>query len=208
MMTSILRVSMAGRAVGRLAINPQRDIVFEYAPDWLTHGFDLSPSTIPFDGRANGSRRPEVFDGLPGVFNDSLPDGWGLLLMDRTLKARKGLERWQITPLDRLAYMGRRGMGALEYQPEILPDDDTGALDLADLAAQSERILRGETSEVIEALRIHGGSPGGARPKVTVAFSEDRQICQSGFGELPEGYAHGIVKFLHDGPDADPVDMG
>lgn len=208
-MINLLRVLHAGNLVGQLAGNAMGSIVFQYDPAWLEKGFDLAPASVPFDALANPAARM-AFDGLPGVFNDSLPDGWGLLLMDRALKKHMNLDRSQITPLDRLAYMGRRAMGALEYEPELLPGQNTQVIDLADIAAQSEQILHGETTDVLEALRICGGSPGGARPKVTVAFSKDMAVCQSGFSELPPGYSHWIVKFRNDsryGND-DPVDMG
>lgn len=208
-MITLLRVLHEGNLVGQLAENAMGAIVFQYDRAWLEHGFDLAPASVPFDGLANPAARLD-FDGLPGVFNDSLPDGWGLLLMDRTLKKHKGLGRAQITPLDRLAYMGRRPMGALEYEPELLPERDGQVIDLADIAAQSERVLHGETSDVLEALRICGGSPGGARPKVTVAFSEDMSVCRSSFSELPPGYLHWIVKFRNDNRygEGDPVDIG
>lgn len=207
-MNSKLRVLCSGKLVGQLA---ERDgkIVFQYDLDWLENGFDLAPSSLEFDSLANPARRMD-FQGLHGVFNDSLPDGWGLLLMDRALKKYRDLEPSQITPIDRLAYMGHRCMGALEYQPELLPEQDGNLIDLADIAAQSEKILRGETIDVLEELRICGGSPGGARPKVTVAFSENMETCISSFGDLPEGYSHWIVKFRNDSrhDDGDPVDMG
>ena len=84
-------------------------------------------------------------------------------------------------------------MGALAYEPELLPEKDGQVIDLADIAAQSEKVLRGETSDVLEELRICGGSPGGARPKVTVAFSEDMTGCQANFSDLPQNYSHWIV---------------
>lgn len=203
-----LRVMCNGQRVGQLA---ERDgkIVFQYDLAWLDHGFDLAPNSLEFDSLANPAQRME-FQGLHGVFNDSLPDGWGLLLMDRALKQYRNLERSQITPIVRLAYMGHRGMGALEYQPELLPEQDGNLIDLADIAAQSEKIVRGETIDVLEELRICGGSPGGARPKVTVAFSENMESCMSNFDHLPEGYSHWIVKFRNDNRygEGDPVDMG
>ena len=203
-----LRVLCSGKLVGQLA---ERDgkIVFQYDLAWLDNGFDLAPSSLEFDNRANPARRMD-FQGLHGVFNDSLPDGWGLLLMDRALKKYRDLDRLQITPIDRLAYMGHRCMGALEYQPELLPEHDGNLIDLADIAAQSGKILRGETLDVLEELRICGGSPGGARPKVTVAFSENMETCISNFGDLPEGYSHWIVKFRNDSRynDGDPDDIG
>jgi serine/threonine-protein kinase HipA len=209
-MTPLLRVMHSGEFVGRLAANEAGAIAFEYDPSWLQNGFDLAPGSIPFNTEANQSMRPAEFDGLPGVFNDSLPDGWGLLLMDRALRKHMGLDRAHITPLDRLAYMGHRGMGALEYLPELMPEQAGGPIDLADIAEQSGRVLNGESADVLEELRIYGGSPGGARPKVTVAFSADLVLCQSGFDDIPAGFSHWIVKFRNDSTqgDADPVDMG
>lgn len=207
-MISMLRVSCDGRFVGRLA-EKRGDIVFQYDAAWLAGGFDLAPASMPFDAHANAPARLD-FQGLHGVFNDSLPDGWGLLLMDRALKKDQHLDRARITPLDRLAYMGRRGMGALEYAPELLPEQGGGSIDLADVAAQAEQVFQGETADVLEALRICGGSPGGAWPKVAVAFSADMADCVANFSDLPAGHAYWIVKFRSDDRfgDGDPVDIG
>jgi len=207
-MSATLNVWCEGALVGVLAEN-QGGIRFQYDKGWLANGFDLAPGSMAFDGVANPALRP-VFAGLHGPFNDSLPDGWGLLLMDRVLKQNKGLDPRQITPLHRLAYMGHRGMGILEYRPELLPAHEEELIDLAMVAEQSEQFLHGDTSDVLEALRICGGSPGGARPKATVAFSEDMGTCMSSFGELPKNYAHWIVKFRNDASNSggDPVDMG
>jgi len=208
--TPLLRVLHCGEFVGRMAVNDEGVIAFQYDSAWLDKGFDLAPSSMPFDAMANRSERPAEFDGLHGVFNDSLPDGWGLLLMDRVLKKHKGMDQAEITPLDRLSYMGHRGMGALEYQPELMPEQTEGLIDLADIAEQSDKVLNGDSADVIEELRIYGGSPGGARPKVTVAFSEDLRICQSGFGNIPAGYSHWIVKFRNDSKHgvSDSIDSG
>ena len=91
-MIALLRVLHEGNLVGQLAENAMGVIVFQYDRAWLQNGFDLAPASVPFDGLANPAVRLE-FDGLPGVFNDSLPDGWGLLLMDRPLKKHKELDR-------------------------------------------------------------------------------------------------------------------
>lgn len=207
-MTALLRVLCHGKSVGQLA-EKQGRIVFQYDSAWLESGFDLAPGSMPFDAQANPPARLD-FQGLHGVFNDSLPDGWGLRLMDRVLKKHRNLDRDQITPLDRLAYMGHRCMGALEYQPAFMPEQDGKRIDLAEIAAESEKVLHGDTPEVLEALRICGGSPGGARPKVTVAFSDDMAHCISSFGPLPAGYSHWMVKFRNDSRsgDGDPVDVG
>jgi serine/threonine-protein kinase HipA len=150
-----------------------------------------------------GARQP--FNGLHGVFNDSLPDGWGLLLMDRALQSRYGWHREQISLLDRLAYIGNRGMGALEYLPELQSTTTEHAVDVAALAAAAEVVTSGAVDEVIAELYLQGGSPGGARPKVTVARDRQTGACLSGFGRIPDNYEHWMVKFHGRG---EPRDSG
>ena len=207
-MITQLRVMHQELCVGRLVQNRLGQILFQYEPSWLKGGFNLAPASMPFDALAHPAART-IFDNLHGVFNDSLPDGWGLLLMDRALKQHKNLDRAQITPLDRLAYLGRRCMGALAYEPELLPHHDQLAFELADIAKESMSVLSGETDQVLESLRINAGSPGGARPKATVAFSENMQVCQSSFIDLPEHFSHWIVKFRDDKAlGGEPIDSG
>lgn len=114
-----LQVSMAGVAVGTLAQTERGQIWFEYDPAWIQSGFALSPT--PSFALKSGAFKAtnNTFDGLHGVFNDALPDGWGLLLMDRALKNKLGWDFHEITPLDRLAYIGNRAMGALEFKPTL-----------------------------------------------------------------------------------------
>ena len=191
------------RVVGTLA-EQQHRIYFEYAVGFLDSGRPISPFKLPL--------RPGVFEHterefapLFGAFNDSLPDGWGLLLMDREFRKR-GLDPGTLSPLDRLAYIGTRGMGALTYHPPTAAEkDEQGlAIDLAALARQAERVLEGSAEEILPALRIAGGSPAGARPKVLVGVRDDGRII-SGTSDLPEGFRHFLVKF---GAREDPSDIG
>lgn len=200
-----LRVHISGTTVGELGTDARGRIYFQYAPSWLQSGFDLSPGTLPFHAEPQLSPQPQEFGGLHGVFHDSLPDGWGLLLMNRAFRQQTGWQTHEITPLDRLAYIGSRAMGALEYEPEISSGEVASSVDIARLAQSAEQLLRGETPEVLQQLQIQGGSPGGARPKVTVALSEQADECLSGFQPLPAGYAHWMVKFR---AREDPADMG
>jgi serine/threonine-protein kinase HipA len=105
--------------VGELVLSEQK-IYFRYYQNFLKTELNLSPIKLPFNGEIHTPGK-DPFDGLYGVFNDSLPDGWGRLLLDRTLSS-KGINIAQITPLDRLTYVGARGMGALIYKPEIVND--------------------------------------------------------------------------------------
>ncbi|HEX7386119.1 MAG TPA: HipA N-terminal domain-containing protein [Castellaniella sp.] len=122
--TRRLSVLLAGSPVGAIASTTRGEIWFEYDANWIASGFPLSPME-PFALRTGAFKASDarVFKGLHGVFNDALPDGWGLLLMDRAMLAKHGWSWQNITPLDRLAYMGTRAMGALEFRPPI--SDDT-----------------------------------------------------------------------------------
>jgi len=165
---------------------------FEYAPSFLADPLPISPFKLPArPGIAEHSDRD--FAGVFGVFNDSLPDGWGLLLMDREFR-KQGKPLASVSALDRLAYIGTRGMGALTYRPPAAADDDELGIDLDTIVHQAERILEGSAEEVLPALRIAGGSPAGARPKVLVGVSDSGHLI-SGTAELPEGYRHYLIKF-------------
>ena len=192
---SALHVMLQGSYVGELVDAPGRGIYFSYDPSWLANGFNLAPLYMDFSSTPQLAADELLFGGLPGAFSDSLPDGWGLLLMDRFFRMKLGIERRAIRPLDRLAYMGNRGMGALEYRPMLEKDSEQGELDLASLYQASQNVLSGETHEVIESLRLAGGSPGGARPKAVIGLSTDKQQAISSFGEMPEGYEHWLIKF-------------
>ena len=200
----------------RLSLSPSEELVvgelaevnnttfFEFAPSFLEVGLPLSPLKLPLRPRLMEHRDRE-FGPLPGLFDDSLPDGWGLLLMDRHLR-RIGRNPHAVTSLDRLAYLGTRTMGALTYHPPENTDVHAETIDLLALAKHAEQVMAGTADEVLPALLRAGGSPGGARPKVLVGLRKDQVI--SGEGVLPNGYEHWIVKFSakHDGPQGGPIE--
>jgi serine/threonine-protein kinase HipA len=205
---SLLEVVMDGRTVGRLAKDPNERgaIWFQYDAQWIKSGYALSPFP-PFDLKP-GAFKPlsPIFEGLHGVFNDALPDGWGLLLMDRALKRSLDWNRHEIEPLDRLAYIGSRAMGALEFRPAMAQGQAVPAVSLESLAESALLMQEGSADDVLAALYIHGGSPGGARPKVTLAIERGGDQCISGFDTLPDNFDHWIVKFR--ARDVDPPSMG
>ena len=188
-----LEVRIGDQRVGELVTAPRGGIYFAYDPHWLANGFPLSPLNMKFDANPQAAPDP-LFGGLHGAFADSLPDGWGMLLMERHFQHEYGIDRHRIQPLDRLAYLGDRAMGALEYRPSLSPEH-TGPLALAPLYHAAMAVYAGDTATLLDALRLAGGSPGGARPKVVVALSADQQQCASPFSPLPDGYAHWLVKF-------------
>jgi serine/threonine-protein kinase HipA len=179
--------------VGELVPSDNK-IYFRYNTDFLKSGLNLSPIKLPFSGDISRSDQ-QPFDGLFGLFNDSLPDGWGRLLLDRFLSA-KGIDITRITPLNRLAYVGSRGMGALVYKPEIKPGKKTDLFPELDiLTAEMKHILQGTSSEIIEELFILGGSSGGARPKIYAAYNLLTDDLIQGTDNVPEGYDGWIIKF-------------
>lgn len=205
--TTALRVELAMTnqplTVGRLAAR-DRVIYFEYDAAFLTTKLELSPFRLPLaPGLVEG---PEtVFDRLHGLFNDSLPDGWGRLLMDRKL-SQSGIQPGRLTPLDRLAWVGRHGMGALTYHPEHPARADAkGAIDLDRLAGQSRLVLEDNPKAVLDELLKAGGSPHGARPKALVGVSARGESLIHGVDDLPDDYEHWIVKFR---AASDPADAG
>lgn len=198
-----LNVLFDNEPVG-LLVWRNRQYWFQYDAYWIQHGFDLSPGTMTFSTEPQLAKLP-VFQGLFGIFHDSLPDGWGLLLMDRFFKQQFDWDYQEITPLDRLAYLGKRAMGALEYKPAIAEEKVTDTVNLMALAENAEHILAGETHTVLKQLRILGGSPGGARPKVTVALLQGNNKCVTGLKRLSRGFSHWLVKFRS---EQDPKDMG
>ena len=188
--------------VGRIAWSrSRRAALFEAAPEALAAGVPLSPHGMPLaSGLTPGD--PAEFGGLNGVFADSLPDGWGTLLVDREAEAR-GLRRADLTPVDRLAIVGRGGMGALTYRPEAAPDAARG-IDLDELGSAAERVLR-EAGEVpledAARLRAALGGSGGARPKIVCQIGPD-DILRPADAPPEPGFAHWIVKFAGPGDGA------
>lgn len=141
-------------------------LLFEYSPEALAQGLELSPLHLKLRATAYGGHPPHLLR-LPGLMADSLPDGWGLLLMDRLFR-RQGLRH--PGPLDRLAFIGDRAMGALRFVPAAGPEVDEPDWNLLALARETERALAGEAGAALRELALTGGSPQGARPKALVRY--------------------------------------
>ena len=189
--------------VGTLGERDRR-VYFEYDDDWLTRGLELSPFTLAArPGLIEHTDR--AFGPLPGLFDDSLPDGWGLLLMDRHFR-QLGIDLDTVSALDRLAYLGTQTMGALTYHPPSGRETlEPAPFDLHDLARQARAVHAGPATEVLPQLLRAGGSPGGARPKVLVGHDPDTSEIISGEDDVPDGFEHWIVKFPG---QTDAVDAG
>jgi serine/threonine-protein kinase HipA len=140
------------------------------------------------------------------AFNDGLPDGWGRLLRDRKLR-QLNIQPQLLTQLDRLAWVGSRGMGALVYRPEhdALVKDTNDVIDLDRLSEQSRKVLDDNPRAVLDELYKVGGSPQGARPKALVGYTPGIERLISGVDDLPSGYEHWLVKFP---ASSDTIDTG
>lgn len=165
-----LKVMWAGRLVGHLALTKEGLCAFEYSPEQIAAGISISPFELPIrSGVAIAKPRP--FEGGFGVFDDSLPDGWGLLVLDRYLQ-KKGINPRSLSLLDRLSLVGTTGRGALEFLPDNSLLDDRAFSNFEQLALEAEQILKSEnyTGNGIEEFQLRGGSPGGARPKIFTKY--------------------------------------
>ena len=193
------------QSVGRLAIR-NGVIYFEYDNTFLEGNLEISPIKLPLQrGVIELPREP--FEGLVGVFNDSLPDGWGRLLFDRMLR-NEGVLPSEITPLDRLAHVGLQGLGALVYEPDESPKFDDEIIDLDVLASQTKEVLEGDSDEVIAELLALNGSSAGARPKALIGVDKERKNISFGALQLSDDFEHWMVKFPNsqDGKDAGAIE--
>ena len=171
-----LQVLYNGRLVGNLALASGRKIAFQYDEDWLANGFSISPFSLPLKKQVFLPTK-DYFGGLFGVFGDSLPDGWGNLLLNRMLR-KKGIKVEEMTMLNRLAIVGQSGMGALTYQPEEKFSFGPQGCDLDELAIQCQKILNTEYSEKLDELYLLGGTSGGARPKIMTEIDGENWIIK------------------------------
>jgi serine/threonine-protein kinase HipA len=175
--------------LGTLADDGRR-LLFEYSESALNEGLELSPRHLPLQKQAMGDF-PRHLERLPGLFADSLPDGWGMLLMDRLFR-KQGIRPEQCSPLDRLSFIGHRGLGALTYEPDTQGDVLPDSVDLVALANDAALVLQGQDTSTLEQLAMLGGSPQGARPKVLVFYDEGKAHMST--TPLPSGSAW-LVKF-------------
>lgn len=172
-----LQVFYNEKKVGTLALMKNNIVAFEYDSNWITNGFSISPFSLPLKKQVF-IPRIDPFDGLYGVFSDSLPDGWGRLLVDRMLNSQNINPR-EISQIDRLAIVGETGMGALSYKPEYnLLEDKDYQEDYDNLALSCKKILNTEHSADLDKLFKLGGSSGGARPKILTKIDNEDWIIK------------------------------
>jgi len=188
-------------SVGRLAIK-NRQIYFEYDSSFIEFGLNISPFKLPLQSGVTSFDR-HLFEGIAGVFNDSLPDGWGRLLLDRSLRLQDILPD-NLSPLDRLANVGNSAIGALVYQPDYSEKTADIELNLDVISAHTQEVINSDSNDVLQELLVLNGSSAGARPKAMIGVDAERKNIIHGDNDLPEDYEHWLVKFANstDGLDA------
>ncbi|MDP9791354.1 type II toxin-antitoxin system HipA family toxin [Agrobacterium tumefaciens] len=172
----------------------ERRAYFEYAAEFLAAPLLVSPfHMMASTGLIAAPRDP--FDGLHGVFNDSLPDGWGRLLLDRRLQ-RAGIDYTRLTPVDRLSAVGRTGMGALLYVPELPDDQEPQPVTDLDWFADQVELVQAEMDLAdIDSLQGAQGGSAGARPKIMIGFNQAENRCVLDYGQpLDPGFERWMVK--------------
>ena len=215
-------VNLWGRRIGAVSWDAGRGVgVYQYDPAFPSAGIDLSPFEMPVRERPYGfPALGESFMGLPGLLADSLPDRFGNRLIDVWL-AETGRSLDSFNPVDRLCYVGTRGVGALEYQPAIPRADRRGELALAQLVDLANRVLdernrlsgRLDDREALDDILSVGTSAGGARAKAVLAWNPDTGEFRSGQVDTKAGFEHWILKFdgiagNRDRELADPLGYG
>ncbi|EID4341587.1 TPA: type II toxin-antitoxin system HipA family toxin [Vibrio vulnificus] len=212
MVMEVITITYQGDLVGALSFDTEKGLgSFEYDPSFVKKGVELSPIKMPLSNRIY--RFPELdfntFKGLPGLIADSLPDDFGNAVLNAWV-ASQGRSPSDITPLQRLQYTGKRGMGALEYAPatKLRSLNASQQVEIQSLVSIAQEILdsRGnfevelkqngqDDREAMMSLLSVGMSAGGARPKAVLAFNEDFTQVRSGQTNVPSGFTHYLMKF-------------
>ena len=183
-----LNVYYRKKLVGFLAETSEKKFGFQYDETWLTKGFSISPLSLPLQPKIFYASSIH-FEGLFGVFYDSLPDGWGVMVMQRKL-AQLGVNYTTLSPLVKLSLVGNNGLGGLTYQPSQADQTTFSDLNLDALAHDADMIQKDEGGLInLDKMYALGGSSGGARPKVHVNIDSKDWI----------------IKFPH---SSDPKDIG
>lgn len=211
-MSLIVDIKIWDKNVGSLIWNEKTNAaVFQFEHRFLSSGLDISPITMPLKKSTEDrvyqflQNRNACFCGLPGLLADSLPDKFGTQIINEWFAAN-GLPDEQITPLDRLCYIGKRGMGALEFEPckKFTNLEAASILHIEELTRLADSIFNNRSSfqekliqenkDIIDILKV-GTSAGGAKPKAIIAFNEQTGEVRSGQVRAPEGFTYWLLKF-------------
>src|ERR1035438_1381563 len=208
----VIEVLIWGKRVGAATADPALGCyAFEYEPSWKRQGIELAPLTMPLSDRRQTFTFPTLpkptYFGLPSMLADALPDDFGNALIDAWM-ATKGIEKSAITILDRLAYMGKRGMGALEFRPARGSHTESSApIEMKQLVEEARRLVQGsfavdrEAKAALANIIKVGTSAGGARAKAVIAWNPKSDEVRSGQFDVAPGFVHWLLKFDGVGKD-------
>lgn len=205
----VVKVYLWDMFIGLLAWDSDKgNSIFQFSEEYLDSDIDIAPIAYNknrMKGRPFYGNKGDKYQGLPSFIADSLPDAWGNTLFDEWL-TRNNIPASQATPLMKLSFIGKRGMGALEFVPDSDLSNDAVKVDIGQLYEMSQRILRerwtvnmNKSDEItLEKLILLGTSAGGKHPKGIIALNPKTGDIRSGQVGLPEGYKYYIIKFKED----------
>ena len=209
MRDNIVQVSIWGKLVGLLSWDDKRGCSsFQFDKDFINNGLDIAPIVAPLSsaivqrGFPFYGNKEKPYYGLPEFIADSLPDHWGNVVFQKWLEANS-LHTRQINVVDRLSFIGKRAMGAFEFQPAHIKEDASIDIELSSLYELANRIFNDRQNVsinisnglIIDNLYKVGTSAGGQRPKAIIAIDETTGIIRSGQADLPQNFKHYILKF-------------
>ena len=203
-MASVLGLAQVwiwNKFVGAVSEEDDGRITFEYDESFRRSGCEISPRKLPLSLRGPVSfaelNRVEAFGGLPGVLADALPDRFGNAIIKAYFE-NQGRPESAMSPVQKLLYMGKRGMGALEFRPAIrggATARERQSLEIADLVEQARKLIEGETDVAVAEIMRVGSSAGGARPKAVILWNRAKGEVRSSFAAPRAGDEHWIIKF-------------
>ena len=193
----ICEVQLWEQRVGAL-VEEAGQVIFEYAPEFLDSGLEISPFELPLrPGVFAQNDRSETFQGLQGIFADSLPDKFGNAIIERYFQETSDTARHELSSLQKLLYIGSRSMGALQYLPpmEGVQSKASESLEISRLVQEARQVIQGELEVASAEIMQVGVSAGGQYPKAVIAWNQQTNDVVSGLQECPEGYSQWIIKF-------------
>ena len=197
---SVAVVRLWGRRIAAVAEDRAGGITFEFDEDFRRSGLEVSPLRLPLSRSGPLSfpelRRKPAFNGLPGLLADSLPDDFGNRVIRRYFEERGSLGA-ELSPVQRLLYMGSRAMGALEFEPAHASSEgpESDALEVASLVSQARSLIEGDAGSAIPEIMRVGGSAGGARAKALILWNREARRVRSGFAHPEVDDEPWIIKF-------------
>lgn len=200
---NVVRINLWGTPIGYLHQNENGLIGFQYDDDFLASGIEVAPITMPLSSRTYSfpTLAEQTYHGLPGLVADSLPDKFGSIVMRRYLESQ-GRDADSLSVIEKLCYTGKRGMGALEYEPSVNVASTSAPLDIdaltklaSDILSQKESFHTEANDDMMAQLMESGSSVGGARAKTLIAWNPQTNDIRSGQVNTGDGYEYWLLKF-------------